>query len=340
MRRSVIKDAIVLGSGTLLVLAIFLLGRFIHATVHGACNCTPGLLVEYGPSSLMLIGVAGTTLWVLMARSKARLFATKELKRANERMKSELEAAAKTQESLLPRAAPDVAGVSFAWAFKPCNELAGDIFNVFPLDEQHVGVYVLDVSGHGVTAALLSVTLHRVLLPEPSLPSVLKQYVGGSRYRILSPAEVAEQLNGQFPMDPAVPQYFTLLYGMLNLERHEFRYVSAGHPGPVYLPRAAEPAILEAQGLPIGFFKEASYQEHSITMKPGDRLYLYSDGITEAMNEKGEEFGKRQLIRALDHSRARTLKDSLSSLFESVDEWRGDARLEDDISVLAAEIAE
>ena len=262
-----------------------------------------------------------------------------ELHRANERMKSDLEAAARIQESLLPKVPPDVAGVSFAWAFKPCDELAGDILNVFLLDDKQVGLYVLDVSGHGVAAALLSQTLNRFLSPDPSSPSVLKQCIEGSRYGLLSPAEVAEQLNKQFPMDPVSRQYFTLLYGMLNSETREFRYVSAGHPGPVYLSRAAEPVILEAPGFPIGFFEGVKYEEHSLSMKPGDRLYLYSDGITEAMNAKGEQFGKGRLIKALKKNRNAPLKDSLSSLLEDVEEW-SPARVEDDISILAVEIAE
>ena len=102
--------------------------------------------------------------------------------------------------------------MNFAWVFKPCEELGGDILNVFMLDEQQVGLYLLDVSGHGVTAALLSVTLNRVLSPAPSPHSLLKQ-----QGRLMPPAEVAEQLNREFPMDPTTGQYFTLLYGILML---------------------------------------------------------------------------------------------------------------------------
>ena len=263
--------------------------------------------------------------------------AEEELHRASQRMKGDLETAAKIQESLLPQVPPDVAGVSFAWAFKPCDELAGDIFNVFLLDEKEVGLYLLDVSGHGVVAALLSVVLSRILSPAPSPPSVLKQCSAGSEDRLLPPAEVAERLNRQFPMDPVTRQYFTLLYGMLNPETREFRYVSAGHPGPVYLSGTAEPVILEVSGFPIGFFEGVHYEEHSVAMKPGDRLYLYSDGVTEALNRKGQEFGKERLIRALDQSRSGPLKESVASLLETIEECC-DARLEDDISVLAIEI--
>ena len=200
--------------------------------------------------------------------------------------------------------------------------------------------------------------------------SLLWQHIEGSRYHLLPPGEVAKELNKKFPMDPETRQYFTLLYGILSLETHEFRYVSAGHPGPLYLSSTAEPVFVEAPGFPIGFFKEVRYKERSIRMKAGDRLYLYSDGITEARNKDDDEFGKERLINALEQSctypvsmdevvqvRERTpaplpeksfeggsklpsLKESLSCLLGSVEEWCGNTRLEDDVSVLAVKIVE
>ena len=87
------------------------------------------------------------------------------VQQANARMRKDLDAAARVQQALLPETLPDVPGVSLAWNFRPCSELGGDSLNVFPLDEHHLGLYVLDVSGHGVSASLLSVTLSRVLIP-------------------------------------------------------------------------------------------------------------------------------------------------------------------------------
>ena len=141
-------------------------------------------------------------------------------------------------------------------------------------------------------------------------------------------------------MDPATRQYFTLLYGILNWQTREFRYVPAGPPGPVYLSSSEGPMILETNSFPIGFFRGVKYEEYSITMKPADRLYLYSDGITEATNIDGEQFGKERLLRALVESRPMPLNTSLSSLLATVKEWCGAARLEDDISILALEITQ
>ena len=142
---------------------------------------------------------------------------------ANERMKRDLEAAAKIQEALLPTVIPQVPEVIFAWAFKPCDELAGDILNIIRLDEKHVAVYVLDVSNHGVPAALLAVTLSRLMSPMMHQSQLLKQFAPGEKgYRLVPPSEVAAQLNRQFQMQPSSSQYFTILYAVLNLETHEF----------------------------------------------------------------------------------------------------------------------
>ncbi|OEU65457.1 MAG: hypothetical protein BA863_10170 [Desulfovibrio sp. S3730MH75] len=266
-----------------------------------------------------------------------------EIQKANKRMKSDLEAAAEVQKSLLPKECLEIQEVRFAYTFKPCEELGGDIFNVFKLDEKHVGLYILDVSGHGVPAALLSVTLSHVMSPLPDQSSLLKQQIGNfSKYRLVPPAEVAKHLNNQFLMDPDKPQYFTLVYGILNLETHEFRYVSAGHSSLIYLSHDSDAAILynPNPGLPIGFIKETNYEESSVYLKPGDRLYLYSDGVTDATNSNEEQFEERRLIGVLDQSYGLLLKDSISYLLKCVEEWCGDARPEDDISVLAIEIAE
>ena len=139
-------------------------------------------------------------------------------------------------------------------------------------------------------------------------------------------------------MDPVISQYFTLLYGVLNLETREFRYASAGHCAPIYLPPGRKPLEIEEYGFPIGLFNEARYEEQVIKTDPGGRLYLYSDGLTEAANLPGEAFSKDRLLRAIEESHSRPLQESLCYLLERVQEWTSDTRLEDDVSLLAVEI--
>ena len=275
-----------------------------------------------------------------LARQNEELAAANATVRlANDRIRGELELAANLQRALLPSSLTDITGVDFAWAFRPCDELAGDCLNVFRLDEKAVGLYVLDVSGHGVAAALLSVTLSRLLFPTPGQSSLTKKYTETSPgYRVVPPVEVADRLNRQFVLDRVTEQYFTLLYGILNLERGEFRYVCAGHPGPVHVALDAKPVIVKTCGWPIGVVEDAAYEEHAIRLCPGDRLYLYSDGIMEARNPNSGPFGNGRLIDTLHHSRATPLTDSVSSLVANVEQWCEPANPDDDMSVLALEM--
>jgi phosphoserine phosphatase RsbU/P len=115
--------------------------------------------------------------------------------------------------------------------------------------------------------------------------------------------------------------------------------VAAGHPGPVHVPSGGAPAILEAPtGLPIGIL-DSDYGEASVQLKPGDRLYIYSDGVTEAMNEGRELFGQERLLELLDQSRSMPLDSSLSSLVRGIEGWGCRTCLKDDVSLVALEMA-
>lgn len=261
------------------------------------------------------------------------------LEAANRRMREDLEAAARIQESLLPDSIPRVEGLNFAWQFKPCDELAGDIFNVLKLDQRHVGFYVLDVSGHGVPAALLSVTLSRLLTPTNDQSSLLLQSGNGTpEPEIISPAEVANRLNKQFQIDDSIGQYFTLLYGIIDVEEMVLQFVSAGHPGLLHLRAGQNARIVEVSGFPIGFQEHLAYREESLPLSPGDRLILYSDGIIETRNAEGELFGKERFTELFRSAANLTLQNSLNFVMKKVADWRGTDRFEDDVTVLAIEL--
>ena len=261
------------------------------------------------------------------------------LERANNRMSRALESAAKIQQTFLPPATTRVPGTDFAWCYRPCDELAGDGLNIIPLVEGTAGLYVLDVSGHGVSSALLSVTISRLLSPPSDPSSILIQESGApGRTELTPPAEVADRLNRLFPFDEATEQFATLMYGVLHVQSGDFRYVSAGHPGPMHLPAAGPPVLLETPGAPIGLADDP-YEERCIHLAVGDRLYLYSDGLPDAMNPSGERFGDARLLEAVARVRAEPLRQGIDTLLRQVSRWQGGERSQDDISILAVELA-
>jgi PAS domain S-box-containing protein len=264
--------------------------------------------------------------------------ANAEILASNNRMKRELEAAARVQQALLPTLLPRTEGVEFAWLLKPCAELAGDQLNVMQLDDAQVALYLLDVSGHGVASSLMAVAANLLLSRRLEIPSPESgNLAGGTVPTMTSPADTAMLLNQQFPREKTAGQYLTLVYGVLNLRSGELRYVAAGHPGPVVVRKGAPPIVLEAPtGLPIGLFP-ASYEERTVQLRPGDRIYLYSDGITEAMNASGDEFGIQRLLSQLGELQSLPLDQSLNALMESLEEWRCHECLRDDVSIVALE---
>ena len=262
-----------------------------------------------------------------------------QLEKVNDRMSRDLKAAAKIQGMFLPQETYRTQGSEFAWIFQPCDELAGDGLNIVPLGDDKVAFYILDVSGHGVAPALLSVAMSR-LLSSPSDPSsilIQKNHTQG-HFEITPPAEVADRLNRLFPFDAATGQFTTLIYGILNIATGEFRYVSAGHPGPVHLPRSTDPVILKSYGFPIGL-ADVAYEQLTVHLEVGDRLYLYSDGIPEAMNVAGAQYGIARLRESITRSRSFHLQDSVTSVMDEIKTWHGSGSHDDDISVLAIEFS-
>ncbi|MFM9964613.1 MAG: PP2C family protein-serine/threonine phosphatase [Planctomycetaceae bacterium] len=261
------------------------------------------------------------------------------LAEANAKMKRNLAAAANIQQALLPQRLIDIPDVAFAWHFSPCDELAGDMLNVLPLGPNHVGVYMLDVSGHGVQAALLAVSVCRSLSCHQDESSVLWHRRNDSdEYELQSPVVAVRQLNSRMHAQSLSEQFFTLFYGILNRHTGEFRYTSAGHPPPVHVTQFGHTALLPGDGLPVGI-AEFDYDEQQLQLEPGDRLVFYSDGVTESMNLSDELFGAERLFSVLRDSAQQPLNSALSEVMSQVAAWRGEAPIQDDLSLLALEYA-
>ena len=259
------------------------------------------------------------------------------LEEANNKITDDLEYAANVQKSLLPNNLPEIEGVDICWEFHPCDQLGGDMINVMRLDETRYGIYILDVSGHGVPAALFSVSLSRVLSENRD---ILKSRIASPPYYIVTPPkEVLESLNRQFPMNLTTRQYFTIIYGILDLSRHTFQWSGAGHPLPILNHNNGANLLGDASGPPIGFFENPGYEENMLKLDRNHRVLFCSDGIIEATNQFDEQFTIDRIRQTLDSTRDLELKDVLSNLISEVGEWTaGRGGPNDDITLLGLEI--
>ena len=172
-----------------------------------------------------------------------------DLVRANQRMKQDLDAAARVQQTLLPEGFPEIQGLNFAWTYRPCDELAGDALNIVRINDDLIALYLLDVSGHGVPAALLSVTATRSLHPRAGGEASLVAGSGANPDAV-DPVQVASKLNALYPMASNGDHYFTIIYGLLNARTRQLRFTVAGHPGANPRPYGKSPRASRRDGLP------------------------------------------------------------------------------------------
>ncbi len=258
----------------------------------------------------------------------------RELETANERMKRDLEAAARVQRSMLPASLPEDDRVRIGWQYHPCDELAGDALNAHRLSQRHISLYIVDVRGHGVPSALLSVSVTRSLEPTADLSSL----VTGPDGVITAPEKVAQRLNTLYPMESNAELYFTMIYGVLDLETRCLRFVQAGHPGPILIRREGAPEQINAPSLLIGAIRDATFSDSEIQLMAGDRLYLVSDGLCEETDESDEEFTVPRLIDSLAARADEPLQASLEGVRRDLVAWHGSDEFSDDFSILGIEI--
>jgi len=262
----------------------------------------------------------------------------KSLTTALSTIHKDLELAAHLQKDLLPKPTITSYGLSFDWIFLPCSFVAGDTFNYMLLDNDHICFFLLDVSGHGVQAAMLSFTLTKILTSQTFSDNLFNNSCElNPQRRLFSPAETVQELNLRFQADDETMQYFTMIYGIMNIRNGQVSLVQAGHPPPIYLRRGMKPALIGSGGFPVGLHPKATFEEQELNLNQGERLILYSDGVTDCTNQDGQEFSAERLTDLLQEWQELPLRNLMEKLQNSLREWRGSDEFDDDISLLAIE---
>jgi len=274
------------------------------------------VLLTIGPSSFNIgeyqfgihtQGLGGLlVLLVLMLELKDKLLAH-----------DEIQVARQVQIALLPRRHPQPAGWSL-WSYtRPANDVGGDLIDYLDLDERGLGIALGDVSGKGLGAALLMAKLQATLRAiAPEVPSLER---------------LGARINEILHRDGLENRFATLFYLEILPGSEHLRYLNAGH-NPAYLLRAGGIEELAASGTPLGMIGGASYQEALTGMSPGETLLVYSDGVTEALDRDGEEFGTARLKDLLTRLRGLPAEEAGRTLLREVDAFLGDARPHDDLS--------
>jgi sigma-B regulation protein RsbU (phosphoserine phosphatase) len=272
---------------------------------------------------------------VVAGRVKTQLSLKKAqdaLKTAHDRMKRDLEAAAQIQQALLPHDVPEMDSFEVAWKYCPCDELAGDFLNIFRIDENRIGMYIVDVCGHGVPAALFAFTVSRILSPSSGSDSIILSAKNAAS--AVSPIALLTKLNKLFPVETNNYRYFTLLYGILDNQSGLLRLASAGHPSPIVVYSENQAEEIEVTGNPIGLLENPEFDEIAIQLNPGDRLYLFSDGLFEELNSSREQFGLERLLESGRQNVRQSLDQSVSGIVESTAHWHGSEHFTDDVSII------
>ncbi|QUH20120.1 response regulator [Alkaliphilus sp. B6464] len=252
-----------------------------------------------------------------------------------EKQKNELEInlslASKIQEALIPKSLGNIPNCSFTWTYQPSGRVGGDIFDVFMLDDDHLGLYMIDVMGHGVASSMLAVTLSETLILDVDRGSPLKRKINyPPYYEIISPLEVVNYLNKRFPF-VKYNHYFTIFYMVLNIKTGVMKYVRAGHPTPLLVKDTGKIIELDAYGTPVGFEFSEGYEEKTVYFDSGDSLIIYTDGLMEVKDEAGNPIEYEGIVNYIQRETDFVNGHLTMELNKLV---RSQSSLKDDLSIL------
>jgi phosphoserine phosphatase RsbU/P len=259
-----------------------------------------------------------------------------ELRYANERIHYGLSAAARVQRSMLPTTNVINDHIATAWRYVPTEELAGDAIGLHFVDNRYLVTYVLDVSGHGVPAALLSVSAMHALSPVPEHSSLLRKMTGTDQDlgTVQHPSIVATELNHRFRAADNDGRYLTMILTVLDAFTGKLYLSRAGHPPPLLLRGEKAIELEEGGGFPIAVVDDEIYEEASMQLQPGDRLCFFSDGILEQPTIAGEgEFGLERLRESLAATRAQSAKEAADGVVHMLSTFAGWTNFRDDVSL-------
>ena len=261
---------------------------------------------------------------VEQGRARRRLQRQALRRRANQRnLEQELREARQIQRQLMSAADLELEDFVFSSAWRVAGKIGGDYLAAFPVSAERAALCIADVSGKGLPAALMMSNMQAALKSAASAD--------------VMPARLCLQLNRLLNSNIPLNRFITCFYGLVDVRRRVLQYTNAGHNPPVLVRRNGEVLHLVMGGRVLGAFADTTYTEDEIELHSGDRILLFTDGVTEVRDAFGEEFGERRLAELLARERRRSAADLQQTILRCVSEFCGN-QFEDDAALMVVEV--
>ena len=255
-----------------------------------------------------------------------------ELQKIYDSLDRDLIEARKLQQSLVRDRFRDFGRGAVSMLLRPSGHVGGDLVGCFEIRTNLIAIYSVDVSGHGVASAMMTARLAGLLSGNSPDQNMALTAGAGEEGAAWPPETVATRLNRLMIEDLQVEQYFTMAYAEIDLDTGKVCLVQAGHPHPVIMRKSGQIDSLGAGGLPIGLIADAQYQRVEAQLRPGDRLVLLSDGVTECPDPAGNELAESGLDRLLGQNFDLDSPALLDALIRDLAQFHGNATFPDDVS--------
>ena len=270
---------------------------------------------EFTPDDQRLLAILATESAQVI--ENARLYQEEQEYR---QMQEELRVASQIQRALLPGEMPQIPGYDIAAKNIPARMVSGDYYDFIPLADSRMAFCLGDVSGKGMPAALLMANLQATLRGQVLLGLSVKECIRNSNFLLYNSS--------------APEKYATLFLGVLDYKAHQFIYCNAGHDNPFFFCPQKPVSRLQTGGIVVGFMKEFAFEQATIPFGVNDVLVIYSDGVTEAMNSRNQEFGEQRLHNVLQNSIHSGATDIIERVLKEVDTFTGETPQMDDMTLM------
>jgi sigma-B regulation protein RsbU (phosphoserine phosphatase) len=241
-----------------------------------------------------------------------------------QRLEEELGMARNIQAGLLPKTLPNAARLQMAASCEPARTIGGDFYDYLPLDAHRFALVIADACGKGMPAAMVISPMQALIKSEVSHGSSIRQ--------------IMLNLNQYVKRFASTKNFATLVYGVFDERTGSFEFANAGHHPPILVRRNAQVEFLQTTGPALGLLAEAHHQIETATLRAGDCLLFYTDGVTETMNPAREEYGEQRLQDLLVAYRKRSAQEIVSRLIEDLNAFRASTLLQDDRTIMALKI--